>query len=73
MKSVEDFPEFLRWRELYEGIDAVFWWIIALRKTSSRLSGYGSITFRRFLERNAGLNWQMALQLRLVNDYGMKC
>jgi hypothetical protein len=39
----------------YAGIDAVFWWIWALRKISARLSGYGSITFRR--ENNRIIKW----------------
>jgi hypothetical protein len=34
------------WKAPYADIDAVFWWILALRKISARLSGYGSITFR---------------------------
>jgi hypothetical protein len=51
-----------------EVIDAVFWWIPALWRTFARLSGYGSITFRRFMERNTVLNWHVAVQLRLLRN-----
>jgi hypothetical protein len=41
---------------LFAGIDAVFWWILDIRIIFVGLSGYDSITFRRFLERNTGFN-----------------
>jgi hypothetical protein len=71
----------LCWKASYAGIkhprkmmfDAVFWLTLAIRKISARLSGYGSITFRRSLEKNTGWNWQIVVQLRFASDYGMKC